>query len=82
MRPNTPHAVYTPTDAICHGGHYIASTTMKDTISGMVHELMTCQSGIKALSKQSLHIFQWIVIFYHMALVRNVIELDGTRFFL
>ncbi|KAF6754402.1 hypothetical protein DFP72DRAFT_1170144 [Ephemerocybe angulata] len=37
MRSNTIHAVYTTENAICHGGHYLATTTLTDAIHGAVH---------------------------------------------
>ena len=37
MRPNTPHAVFTPEHTICEGGHFFATTTMADTFYGIVH---------------------------------------------
>ena len=34
MRPNTPHAVLTPDAAICHGGHYLSTSTIRLTCHG------------------------------------------------
>ena len=34
MRPNTPHAVMTPDAAICHGGHYLSTSTLRLTCYG------------------------------------------------
>ena len=34
MRPNTPHAVVTPDAAICHGGHYLSTSTLRSTCYG------------------------------------------------
>jgi hypothetical protein len=41
MRPNTAHAVFTPDNVICHGGHFYASSTMQDTMFGIVHTFMS-----------------------------------------
>ena len=35
MQPNTPHAVLTPNAAICHGGHYYATSTIRWTCYGV-----------------------------------------------
>lgn len=37
MRPNTPHMVFTPESAICHGGHFYATSTIQPTIFGIYH---------------------------------------------
>jgi hypothetical protein len=37
MRPNTPHAVFTPDHAICHGGHFYCTSTLLQTLFGIVH---------------------------------------------
>lgn len=41
MRPNTPHAVYTPDHAICHGGHFYATSTIQDTCFGAFHTFVS-----------------------------------------
>jgi hypothetical protein len=35
MQPNTPHAVLTPNASICHGGHYYATSTVRQTCYGV-----------------------------------------------
>ena len=37
MRPNTPHAVVTPVPTIVRGGHFYASSTIRDTVYGVLH---------------------------------------------
>lgn len=37
MRPNTPHLVVTPEAAICHGGHFYATSTIRQTCHGILH---------------------------------------------
>ena len=37
MRPNTPHLVVTPEHAICQGGHFYATSTIRDTCFGIYH---------------------------------------------
>jgi len=77
MRPNTPHAVYTPENSICHGGHFFASTTLKDTFSGIVHSFMADAYITNNSPKHSRYALRRIIIFYHYALVREMIEVDG-----
>jgi hypothetical protein len=42
MRPNTPHLVLTPKAAICHGGHFYASSTLRHTCHGVLHTFVAC----------------------------------------
>ena len=77
MRPNTPYGVYNDTNAIYHGGHFIASATMKDTLSGIVDGFMSNSYAKDTCPQQTKHLIRRIVIFYHMALVRNMIEPDS-----
>jgi hypothetical protein len=37
MRPGTIHAVFTPANAICRGGHFLATSTMSKTLYGAIH---------------------------------------------
>jgi hypothetical protein len=37
MRPGTIHAVFTSADAICRGGHFLATSTMSETLYGAIH---------------------------------------------
>ena len=37
MRPNTPHAVFSPVHAICHGGHFYSTGNLQRTFFGIVH---------------------------------------------
>lgn len=41
MRPNTAHAVYTPEHAICHGGHFYATSTIQDSCFGVFHTFVS-----------------------------------------
>lgn len=69
--PNTPHAVYTPEHAVCHGGHFLATSTMEKTMCGIIHSLM----GGRLLTNTEHHaswlLLRRIVYFYHDALVRD-----------
>lgn len=81
IRPNMSYAVYNLTKTICHSGYFLASSTMGDTLGGLIHTLMTDVSISNTSRKRSNHIFRRMIIFYHMALVRNMIELDGNLYF-
>ena len=37
MRPNTPHVVFTAEHLVCLGGHFYATSTLRDTCYGMMH---------------------------------------------
>ncbi|KAG6914910.1 hypothetical protein DXG01_014487 [Tephrocybe rancida] len=37
MHPNQPHAVCTPLNSICRGGHHYASSTLCDTFAAIMH---------------------------------------------
>lgn len=37
MRPNTPHVVFTAEHSVCIGGHFYATSTLRDTCYGMYH---------------------------------------------
>lgn len=37
MRPNTPHAVFTPEDCIVLGGHFYTFHGLQDTVYGIIH---------------------------------------------
>ena len=40
MRPNTPHCIVTFESAICKGGHFYASSTIRDTCYGYLHSFV------------------------------------------
>jgi hypothetical protein len=79
VRPNTVQAFYTHTNSICHGSRYIASSTMMDALSGFTHNFTPNNYNKNTLRNQLKHIFRRMIIFYHMALVRDVIEHDGIH---
>ncbi|KAF8891503.1 hypothetical protein CPB84DRAFT_1748939 [Gymnopilus junonius] len=41
MRPNTPHYVFTPTPTIAHGGHFLATSTIRQTCYGLIHTTLS-----------------------------------------
>jgi hypothetical protein len=46
MRPNTPHAVFTPQHSIVMGGHFYSISNLQDTFHCIVH----CFIGNKILT--------------------------------
>jgi hypothetical protein len=40
MRPNTPHVVFTAEHSVCMGGHFYATSTLRDTCYGMMHSFV------------------------------------------
>ena len=40
MRPNTPHMVVTVDSAICHGGHFYATSTLVETNYGFFNSFL------------------------------------------
>lgn len=76
MRANTPHAVFTPEHSICHGGHFYATSTMRDTFFGVVHTFMSPNALTNTDHPAHSLILRRIAAFYHEALVKQEIE-DG-----
>jgi hypothetical protein len=72
MRPNTPHFVVTPKAAICHGGHFYATSTIRDTVFGVFHMF----SLSKAITNtehtlDSRLLLQRLIVYFHHAFVRG-----------
>ena len=77
MRPNLPHAVYTPEHAICHGGHFYAISTIQDTMFGLVHSFIAGNLVTNTDHITSRLLLRRMAHFYHGALVVGVIDKDG-----
>lgn len=94
MRPNTPHFVLTTESAICHGGHFYAMSSIRDTIFAIYH-MFCCSKKITNTehSKDSHLLILRLVTYVHHMLVRrdfnpfsstfpahipNVTTLEGT----
>ena len=80
MRPNTPHAVFSPEDVICHGGHFYATSTMQDTMFGIVHTFISPASLTNAEKSTHGVLLRRIAGFYHDVLVLKQLEEDGKSF--
>ena len=77
MRPNVPHAVYTPKDAICHGGHFYAISTIQDTMFGLVHSFVGGNLVTNTDHISSRQLLGRMAHFYHSAFVLGIV--DGDR---
>jgi hypothetical protein len=72
MRPNTPHFVVTPESAICHGGHFYAMSTIRDTIFGMYHMFVASKSITNTEHTQDAHLLlRRLVIHAHYVIVKH-----------
>lgn len=72
MRPNTPHFVLTAESAICHGGHFYAMSSIRDSIFGIYH-MFCCNAVITNTehTKDSHLLILRIVTYLHHMLVRD-----------
>lgn len=77
MRPNTPHAVFTPSHAICHGGHFYSCSNMQDTMFGLVHTFISPDLLTNTQHTACWGLLRRIAIFYHDVLVKKRVEDDG-----
>jgi hypothetical protein len=76
MRPNTPHAVFTPDHSICHGGHFYATSTMQDTMFGIVNTFMSPDALTNTDHRPHGILLRRIAAFYHEILVKERVEND------
>ncbi|KAF8878606.1 hypothetical protein BD779DRAFT_1676763 [Infundibulicybe gibba] len=65
MRPNTPHAVYTHGHAICHGGHFYATSCLQDTLYSLIHSFVAGSVVTNTEHRASRQILRRMVQFYH-----------------
>lgn len=78
MRPNTPHVVFTPEYSICHGGHFYATTTMQDTMFGIIHTFISPIDLTNTDHRNHGIFLRRIAAFYHESLVEQPLE-DGGK---
>jgi hypothetical protein len=77
MRPNTPHFVVTPESAICHGGHFYAMSTIRDTIFGMYHMFVASKNITNTEHTQDAHLLlRRLVVYAHYVFVKRGSDLD------
>ena len=55
MRPNTPHVVFTAEHSVCFGGHFYATSTLRDTCYGMMHTFVA--GSIVTNAQHTTHAF-------------------------
>lgn len=77
MRPNLPHAVYTPEHAICHGGHFYSISTMQDSMFGLVHSFVAGNLVTNTDHVDSRLLLRRMAHFYHGAYVLGLIDEEG-----
>lgn len=80
MRPNTIHAVYTPKPTVVEGGHFLATSTMQDTMFGLIHSFVGDRFVTNTAHAASRFILRQMISFYHSALVKGTVEEEGEPF--
>lgn len=79
MQPNTPHYVVTPRAAICHGGHFYAMSTIRDTVYGVFHMFALSKSITNTEhSHASCLLLRRLVVYTHHLLVRGQFDHDSS----
>jgi hypothetical protein len=77
MRPNTPHVVVTLEHSVFNGGHFYATSTIKQTFYGLIHCLVAKRYISNTSHAPSRFVLRQMLAFYHTALVIGGIEEDG-----
>lgn len=72
MRPNTPHYVLTPEAAICYGGHFYATSTIRETVFGVFHMFALSKAITNTEhSRDSRLLLRRLIVYIHHVLVRG-----------
>ena len=75
MRPNTVvHAAITLLLTICHGEHFFSSSTMQDTLWGIVHSFVDHIKITNTNHPPVVLLLQYMARFYYTGLVELGIE--------
>jgi hypothetical protein len=69
MRPNTVHAAFTPVPTICHGGHFYSSSTMQDSLAGIIHSFVDHIKITNTNHPSVASLLRYIARFYHSGLI-------------
>ncbi|KAF8869970.1 hypothetical protein CPB84DRAFT_1647699, partial [Gymnopilus junonius] len=77
MRPNTPHMVYTPANAICHGAHFYATSTLGDTLRGLTHCLMGERIVTNTSHPDAVLLLLHLVHYFHAEFVMGMPDFDN-----
>ncbi|KAF8183454.1 hypothetical protein BJ912DRAFT_928211 [Pholiota molesta] len=76
MCPGTMHAAYTSENAICHGGHFYATATMKDTLCGLIQSFVASNYMTNTYHSGSHLLLRRIITFYFEGLEQNKWDMD------
>ena len=74
MRPNTVHAAFTPVASICHGGHFYSSSTMQDSLPGIIHSFVDHIKITNTNHPPVASLLRYMARFYHSGLIELGVE--------
>jgi hypothetical protein len=74
MRPNTVHAAFTPVPSICHGGHFYSSSTMQDSLAGIIHSFVDHIKITNTNHPPVASLLRYMARFYHTGLIEVGVE--------
>ncbi|KIM40834.1 hypothetical protein M413DRAFT_39547, partial [Hebeloma cylindrosporum] len=69
MRPNTNHMVITPSHTICHGGHFLSTGSMIDTLRASMHSFIDHLHITNTNHPPTGMLLRRIALFYHAAFI-------------
>jgi hypothetical protein len=74
MRPNTVHVVFTAEHSVCRGGHYYATSTLRDSCYGIIHTFVAGGLTTNAShSKEAFMSLSFMLAYFHS----EFIDSDG-----
>ena len=79
MRPNTPHFVFGMENTICYGGHFYCTSTMQQTLSGVIHSFMLDKFLTNTSHQASRQLLRRILMFYLHGLMDKKISSQGVK---
>ena len=68
--------VFTPEHSICHGGHFYATATMRDTMFAIIHTFVSPNALTNTDHRRHTILLRRIAAFYHETLVKQLLD-DG-----
>ncbi|KDR65351.1 hypothetical protein GALMADRAFT_260264 [Galerina marginata CBS 339.88] len=75
LPPNTLHSVLTTENTICYGGHLFTSTTMTDTLVGIIHTFFCNDISTNTDHAEWRDLIHRMTVFYHDIIVsRNPVR--------
>lgn len=72
MPPNKVHAVYTPEPTVCHSTHFYASSTMRQTLAGIVHTFVCHQHVTNTTHPRTFSLLHRLACLYYRTLVQSI----------